>query len=65
MAELSQADKEQLVRQLVDTLGQATTTPTSPGAVAARPRWRIIIIIVIEFLQVMQHHIGDDDSLSM
>ncbi|HEV7923007.1 MAG TPA: hypothetical protein VGR02_19655 [Thermoanaerobaculia bacterium] len=65
MAELSQAERETLVRQIVDAVALGTSTGTAPAAAAAaRPSWRIIIIIVIEFLQVIQRHLGDDGTIS-
>jgi hypothetical protein len=63
MAELSQADQEKLVRQIVSALAAPGTGTPMPAA-AARPSWRIIIIIVIEFLRVIERHLGDDGTLA-
>jgi hypothetical protein len=65
MADSGQVDREQLVRQIVDALdAQAIPGPGGTAAAAARPSWRIIIIIVIEFLQVIQRHLGEDGTIT-
>lgn len=63
MPELSQADQEKLVRQIVSALATTDTGSVPPAAAAARPSWRIVIIIIIEFLRVIERHLGEDGTL--